>query len=295
MSIIDVSDKDIHTRREAYATALARAMSPNVKICFSELEPRISKLFSYTCRLAWILLPLLHPLSIEEDHVKLEVAGNTIRIGARALTTYKTGVEMDVLVGIACCISALPYYLRTELEVESIRVERRVKQREGQHAHSTNSWNRLTVSKIIEFDNPDRLVELEAVGQIRLREDTTSRITQGKIEKGDVIEFSRACMLRNLKLLPILLSYVEGHCKIPLLQGAKAELHVEKKRVHARLRAKFSSSDIWLCYSCSLFSVISGLLSVWDMVKKYEKDESGQYRETEICNVRVTAVKLPPF
>jgi len=32
---------------------------------------------------------------------------------------------------------------------------------------------------------------------------------------------------------------------------------------------------------------MTALLNIWDMVKKYEKDESGQYPETVISNVRV--------
>jgi cyclic pyranopterin phosphate synthase len=37
----------------------------------------------------------------------------------------------------------------------------------------------------------------------------------------------------------------------------------------------------------ALAGVMSALLNIWDMVKKYEKDENGQYPETVISNVRV--------
>jgi cyclic pyranopterin phosphate synthase len=30
------------------------------------------------------------------------------------------------------------------------------------------------------------------------------------------------------------------------------------------------------------------LLTIWDMVKQYEKDENGQYPSTEIANLKVT-------
>ena len=37
----------------------------------------------------------------------------------------------------------------------------------------------------------------------------------------------------------------------------------------------------------ALTAVTLALLNVWDMVKKYEKDERGQYPYTEITEVRV--------
>jgi len=38
----------------------------------------------------------------------------------------------------------------------------------------------------------------------------------------------------------------------------------------------------------ALVATTTALLTVWDMVKKYEKDERGQYPETRIEYVRVT-------
>ncbi len=44
----------------------------------------------------------------------------------------------------------------------------------------------------------------------------------------------------------------------------------------------------------AVFAVGVGLLTVWDMVKKYEKDENGQYPYTVIKEVRVLkALKTP--
>jgi len=37
----------------------------------------------------------------------------------------------------------------------------------------------------------------------------------------------------------------------------------------------------------ALVGVMTALLNIWDVVKKYEKDEQGQYPETRIGNVRV--------
>jgi cyclic pyranopterin phosphate synthase len=37
----------------------------------------------------------------------------------------------------------------------------------------------------------------------------------------------------------------------------------------------------------ALTGVMAGLLCVWDLVKPFEKDETGQYPETRIHNVEV--------
>ncbi|MCE4608764.1 MAG: cyclic pyranopterin monophosphate synthase MoaC, partial [Desulfurococcales archaeon] len=39
----------------------------------------------------------------------------------------------------------------------------------------------------------------------------------------------------------------------------------------------------------ALAGVSAALLAIWDMVKKYEKDEAGQYPVTRITNIRVVS------
>jgi len=44
----------------------------------------------------------------------------------------------------------------------------------------------------------------------------------------------------------------------------------------------------------ALTGVAAALLNIWDMVKKYEKDENGQYPETVISDIRVVSkIKKP--
>ncbi|RLE88293.1 MAG: cyclic pyranopterin monophosphate synthase MoaC, partial [Thermoprotei archaeon] len=41
----------------------------------------------------------------------------------------------------------------------------------------------------------------------------------------------------------------------------------------------------------ALTATVLALLNIWDMVKKYEKDERGEYPSTLIYDVRVTSKK----
>jgi len=286
MSIVDISSKNEHTRRETYVTALVRLLSPPAREIDS-IRDSIRRVFEYSCHLSWILLPLLHPLALRECKVNMTLHGTSLRIDAYASAIYKTGVEMDTLIGLAGLIASLPLYLNCELEIESIRVERKVKI-EHELQSNMGHLSEISLRGILDIEKSStRTVEVEAEGRIALRQDTIEKILKGKIEKGNVIEFARVCALRNLKMLPVIMSLAEGYCQVPLLQGAHVELDVLDSHVHVRLHARFMSGNLWLCYGCGLFSVLSGLLTVWDMVKKYEKDEEGQYRYTEIKNVRV--------
>jgi cyclic pyranopterin phosphate synthase len=44
----------------------------------------------------------------------------------------------------------------------------------------------------------------------------------------------------------------------------------------------------------ALTATTIGLLTIWDMVKQYEKDEEGQYPTTKIEEVRVTKKTKDP-
>ncbi len=295
MSIVDVSGKPLLVRRDTHVTAL-------VKLCVdqSSLAPirdRVYRLYDSSCRLAWAILPLLHPLQIGETNIKLELHGDILRIDAQARTIYRTGVEMDTLTGVAAVVSALPHYLRAPVELLSMKVEKKIKSFEEKlESQRIDTSNIVDIKGAVELEDPQRsLIELRGVGTIKLKPETVERILRGGVEKGNVVEFSRACMLRNMKILPLLLAQSEGCCKVPLLQGAGTEVFAEDDYVQVSIWARFLSASPWLCYSCTLFSLLSGLLSVWDMVKKYEKDESGQYPVTEIRSVRVTVESGQPF
>jgi cyclic pyranopterin phosphate synthase len=123
--------------------------------------------------------------------------------------------------------------------------------------------------------------EAIAEGFIRLRKETVELIRRGAIEKGDVITVSKIAGILAAKkvseLLPLChtipLTYVDIDLKL-LDDGIKVTTVV---RTNAQTGVEMEA----------LTATSIALLNIWDMVKKYEKDEMGQYPETVITNIRV--------
>jgi cyclic pyranopterin phosphate synthase len=110
-SMVDVSGKPV-TRRVAAASCLVRLQASTVE--------RLSDLPKgdawAVARLAGIqaakrtseLIPLAHPLPIDQIEVELAAVDEGVEIRARVVTTARTGAELEALV--ACSTAALGLY-----------------------------------------------------------------------------------------------------------------------------------------------------------------------------------------
>lgn len=131
--------------------------------------------------------------------------------------------------------------------------------------------------------SPKDIVLREAIaeGFIKLKKETIERIKKGEIEKGDVITVAKVAGImaakKNYELLPM--------CHpIPLeYSGLEVFLEEEGVRVRSTIKAHYRTG----VEMEALTSVAVALLTVWDMVKQYEKDENGQYPTTVIENIKV--------
>lgn len=109
--MVDVSDKPV-TRRVAEASCRV-LLTPEVVGRLSTLPK--GDAFA-VARLAGIggakrtgeLVPLAHPLPLDQVEVELEPAGDEVRIRSRVVTTARTGAEMEALT--ACATAALALY-----------------------------------------------------------------------------------------------------------------------------------------------------------------------------------------
>lgn len=109
--MVDVSDKPV-TRRVAEASCRV-LMAPEVVARLGSLPK--GDAFA-VARLAGIggakrtgeLVPLAHPLPLDQVDVDLEPAGGEVRIRSRVVTTARTGAEMEALT--ACATAALALY-----------------------------------------------------------------------------------------------------------------------------------------------------------------------------------------
>ncbi|MDP8023397.1 MAG: cyclic pyranopterin monophosphate synthase MoaC [Nitrososphaeria archaeon] len=120
-----------------------------------------------------------------------------------------------------------------------------------------------------------------AKGFIKLSKESVSRIKNQEIEKGDPLTVAELKAIEAVKETPhaiafchsIPIDYTEAHCE---LKDDGVEVTVTVKS-EAKTGVEMEA----------LYGVSVALLNIWDMVKKYEKDENGQYPLTEIKNIRV--------
>ncbi len=121
-----------------------------------------------------------------------------------------------------------------------------------------------------------------AEGIIRLTKESVERIKQGRIEKGDIITASTIAASIAVKNTPLLIPLAHN---IPIeWVGVKHEF-LDDTRIKVRVTVKTTAKTG--VEMDALAGVIGALLTIWDMVKKYEKDEKGQYPHTAIESVRV--------
>ena len=124
--------------------------------------------------------------------------------------------------------------------------------------------------------------EATAKGQIKLKPETTRRIKQGKIEKGDPFTIAKTAGILAAKntcsLIPL--------CHPLPLTSVSIDLKVSDDRtVEAEATVKTKAQTG--VEMEALAAVSMALLTVWDMTKQYEKDAKGQYPHTAIENIHV--------
>jgi len=130
---------------------------------------------------------------------------------------------------------------------------------------------------------PEAFREAVAKGLIRLKKETLELIKKGRIEKGDVFSVARVAGVLAAKntsgLIPL--------CHPLPLTSVSIDLKLVRDSVEcvATVRARAQTG----VEMEALVGVAVALLTVWDMVKQYEKDEGGQYPSTVIEDVRVVS------
>ncbi|MFQ6065223.1 MAG: cyclic pyranopterin monophosphate synthase MoaC [Candidatus Bathyarchaeia archaeon] len=129
---------------------------------------------------------------------------------------------------------------------------------------------------------PEVLREAVAEGFIKLRTGTVDRIRSGKVEKGDVFGVARVAGVlaakRTSGLVPL--------CHPLRLTDVDVALEVVDREL-VKVEARVGAVERTGVEMEALVAVSVALLTVWDMVKQYEKDEAGQYPVTRIEGVRV--------
>jgi cyclic pyranopterin phosphate synthase len=124
--------------------------------------------------------------------------------------------------------------------------------------------------------------EATATGKIKLKPETVNLIREGKIAKGNPLYTAKIAGVlaakKTSELVPL--------CHPLPLTSVDVEAKIVDKtavEVSATVKAKAQTG----VEMEALVAASVGLLTIWDMVKQYEKDAAGQYPTTAIENIHV--------
>ncbi|MDD4653668.1 MAG: cyclic pyranopterin monophosphate synthase MoaC [Methanothrix sp.] len=130
-------------------------------------------------------------------------------------------------------------------------------------------------------EKPPIFRKATATGSIRLKEATIVAIRSGQVKKGDVLTTARLAAILAAKDTPRLIPL----CHPIPITGLDVDFEIERESVRATVTV--TSVGRTGVEMEALTGVAAALLNVWDMVKYLEKDEPGNYPETEMENIRV--------
>ena len=124
--MVDVSEKPL-TAREAVAKGVVR-MKPETLSMITQGETPKGDVLA-TAQVAGFmaakqtshLIPMCHPLMLDEVKVEFELANDGVTITAAVKCTGKTGVEMEALTAVA--VSALTIYDMCKAVDQTMRIE----------------------------------------------------------------------------------------------------------------------------------------------------------------------------
>lgn len=126
-----------------------------------------------------------------------------------------------------------------------------------------------------------------AEGKIKLKKETIERIKKGEIEKGDVISTAKVAGImaakRTYELIPMCHPIPIENVEVDIQVNDNEITVISTVKTHYKTGVEMEA----------LTATATALLTIWDMVKKYEKDQNGQYPITQIIDIKVTnKVKL---
>jgi len=131
-------------------------------------------------------------------------------------------------------------------------------------------------------DKPEVFREATATGIIKLKAKTIRLINDGKIAKGDPLHTAKIAGILAAKNTSTLIPLCHS---LPLTSVEVEIKALEESKVQVTSTVK-TKAQTGVEMEALVAAAVS-LLTIWDMVKQYEKDAKGQYPSTIIENIRV--------
>ena len=136
--------------------------------------------------------------------------------------------------------------------------------------------------RMVDISEKDDVMRIAvAEGYIKLKSSTIQAILNQEVAKGNVIAAANIAGVLAVKKTPELIPM----CHPIPITSVKFDFDVEQDGV--RVKCTVKSRGKTGVEMEALTGVSVALLTIWDMVKSLEKDESGNYPETAIELIRV--------
>jgi cyclic pyranopterin monophosphate synthase len=120
-----------------------------------------------------------------------------------------------------------------------------------------------------------------AAGEIVLSRETIQKIKTGNVEKGNVLATARVAAILAVKKTPEIIPM----CHPIMVTAVDVDFEIRQDEISAVVEVQtIGKTGVEME---ALTGVSAALLTIWDMVKSAEKDESGNYPHTSIRNIRV--------
>jgi cyclic pyranopterin phosphate synthase len=131
---------------------------------------------------------------------------------------------------------------------------------------------------------PEVFRKATATGTIKLKPETLYLIEQGKVAKGDPFNTAKIAGILAAKNTSALIPL----CHPLPLTNVEIQIEVVGKSVVKVTSTVKTKAQTGVEMEALAATAVS-LLTIWDMVKQYEKDTEGQYPSTVIENVHVVS------
>ncbi|MBQ59919.1 MAG: cyclic pyranopterin monophosphate synthase MoaC [Euryarchaeota archaeon] len=120
-----------------------------------------------------------------------------------------------------------------------------------------------------------------ATGLLKISQSARTAIINDEVKKGNVIEASTIAAVQAVKETPRIIP----HCHPIPLEGCDVNWNLDGDglRCNVSVLAHYKTG----IEMEAITGVCAGLLCALDMIKSFEKDSTGQYPNTEICDVRI--------
>jgi cyclic pyranopterin phosphate synthase len=122
-----------------------------------------------------------------------------------------------------------------------------------------------------------------ASGTIQLKPSTIARMREGRIAKGDPVAAAEVAAVLAAKNTPQTLPF----CHPIPITNVVTEAKIGSSSITVQSAVKTTARTGVEMEALNAASTY--LLTLWDMVKQYEKDTRGQYPDTRIVNIRVVS------